>query len=134
MTLTRRFAQKKNGVRDPPQKKLFQKIIFLKFNFVNPNRNSLVDSRRSACANGKWAPPLANAIFLQIAALCINTKLVSLFCMMIQNKIILDLSNWLFCAIWVLFPSFYNHLTFLSFLSLPSYLTLLEVQRYINYR
>ena len=53
----------------PPQKKItrpkknyFKKLFFLKFNFVNPNRNSWVDSRRSACAMGKWAPPLANAI------------------------------------------------------------------------
>ena len=43
-------------------------FFFLNFNFFNSNCNSWVDSRRSACAMGKVAPPLANAIFRCIAA------------------------------------------------------------------
>ena len=74
----------------PPKKKISRpkQLIFLKFNFVKKkkidltnfkkncppplqkipkpnlfsNRNSWVNSRRSACAMGKWAPPLANVI------------------------------------------------------------------------
>ena len=47
-----------------PPKKWFQKIIFSQFQF-RLKTISLVDSRRSACAMGKWAPPLANAIFTE---------------------------------------------------------------------
>ena len=48
---------KKNGVRDPPPKKIISKNYFFSISIL-----SWVDSRRSACAMGKWAPPLANAI------------------------------------------------------------------------
>ena len=47
----------------PPQKKIISKNYFFSISISNPNRNFWVDSRRSACAMGKWAPPLANAIF-----------------------------------------------------------------------
>ena len=50
-------------------------LFFLKFNFVNPNRNSWVDSSRSACAIGKWAPPLANAILPMLSATPLNCTL-----------------------------------------------------------
>ena len=37
-----------------------------KFNFVNPNGNSWVDSRRSACTMGKWGPSSAHAYHIKI--------------------------------------------------------------------
>ena len=45
-----RFGLTKLNLR---KKRKDKKKNFLKFNFVNINRNSLVDSRRSACAMGK---------------------------------------------------------------------------------